>query len=114
MLSAAILASNGSSTLELCEDTFFDLSMLPPIQLNASNIIITCGSNGLARNNCVISGGKYQIELIEAITGVEFRGVTFVGSTVACINAAGSRVSSVAFVDCIFRVSCCLRMGSVI
>lgn len=108
---AVLLAINGTVMLELCTDSFFDVSMLPPIRMNASDIIVTCGKNGLSHNNCVVFGGEYQFEIVGPSTGIEFRGVTFVGSSIAAINGAGTRVSTVTFVDCTFKVSCFMSMS---
>jgi len=89
-------------TFTLCKDSTLFADSLVGIKLSMDNSVIQCGENGASRNRCVISGGTVPFHITGNATGIEFRGITFTGSTVAAIHAAGSNHSDVSLSDCIF------------
>jgi hypothetical protein len=73
-----------------------------PIVLDQADrdLWIECGQDGRLRDNCVISGGEYQIRIAASAIKVTFRGVTFENSKVMSIIAAGDAQSTATFDEC--------------
>lgn len=109
-LSAAVgLASSSdvSTIFTICSNTFMNVDFFPqltitPIVVGIDGIIIQCGINGSADDNCVIFGGKSQFEIVKSAAQVEFRGLKFVGSRGVVIRALGDSKASATFSDCTF------------
>ena len=108
-------------TFVLCPNTSFDTTSIDgffneALVIYHSNVIIQCGSTGSSENNCIVNGNATAIEVqgVASIggtvvpTGVEIRGLSFVGDAergapkVALNSMVGS--SQVKVVDCIFSV----------
>jgi hypothetical protein len=101
-------------TYVICPDTVYEISTdgsdesaFRPIIPRAKSIF-KCGDDGKSSNNCVLSGGVFQISSTlgdfpnENRVGVVFQGFTFEGGLVAsAFLVAGGDIT---FVDCVFQV----------
>jgi hypothetical protein len=105
-------------TYTLCPDTTYIMGSFDatananidgwrPIFTRA-NTIFQCGADGKSSNNCVITGGVYQL-MHEVLTfngeikdNVVIKGITFEDATTGGILLAAP--GDITFIDCIFRV----------
>ena len=109
-LSAAVGSASSSGegeTFIICPNTvmnvdFFSDEEITPIIVGAGGIVIQCGSDGIADNNCLIFGGQSHFSIVESAAQVEFRGLKFVGATGNSINALGNSSASATFYECTF------------
>jgi len=98
--------SNGTGgVFTICPDTVFNLFVPPnsdvlPIVINASDTIIQCGPDGSKTNECILLGGSRHFEIAGSVTGVELKGLTFIGATDVSVGAFGSSNASATFDDC--------------
>lgn len=108
-----------TATYILCPDTIFLISDLgsnvsPSVEetetialkVKKSNIHIKCGADGASSNNCVFTGGSYQLVIDRpsthgAIFNVIVQGVTFRDATLNNVLASASGTLSIK--DCIFK-----------
>ena len=91
----------------ICPGTIFDLDSAvvdnhAPLNVSESRTVLKCGDSGDRDNNCVISGGDEQIRITGSSIGVEFKGITFVGSRRTAISAEGNPAAQVFFRYCSF------------
>lgn len=105
-------------TFILCPDTTYTMGSFDPITnvnvdgwkpiFTRANSIFQCGEDGKSSNNCVISGGNFQMmhEVItfnwESKDNVVVKGITFEDATSGGVLLAAS--GDITFIDCIFRV----------
>ena len=95
----------GGAVLTLCPNTTFDLDLLDdpgPVTITESYTVVMCGDLGVRKNSCVISGGDEQIRILGSPIGVEFKGVTFVGSRHIAISTKGNLTAQASFTFCGF------------
>ena len=112
-LSEAVGAASSSGegeTFIICPNTVMNVDFFPdrditPIIVGADEIVVQCGSDGVADNNCLIFGGRSHFSIVESAARVEFRGLKFVGATENSINALGKSSASATFFDCTFSRS---------
>eukprot|EP00978_Attheya_sp_CCMP212_P013613 scaffold34157_cov52-Attheya_sp.AAC.10 len=82
-----------------------------PLIFFRPNIRVQCGLDGSITNNCVFSGGDYQVEMEKAsllqenvpdtvISNIEVVGVTFTGSKIHSVYADSDSPGSISFIDC--------------
>eukprot|EP00550_Attheya_septentrionalis_P009722 CAMPEP_0198282828 /NCGR_PEP_ID=MMETSP1449-20131203/2581_1 /TAXON_ID=420275 /ORGANISM="Attheya septentrionalis, Strain CCMP2084" /LENGTH=475 /DNA_ID=CAMNT_0043979243 /DNA_START=75 /DNA_END=1502 /DNA_ORIENTATION=- len=83
-----------------------------PLIFFRPNIRVQCGLDGSIANNCVFSGGDYQVEMEKAslleeknvpdtmISNIEVVGVTFTGSKIHSVYADSDSPGSISFIDC--------------
>jgi len=104
-------------TFVLCPDTVYQIGFLGsggviedgfPALLLRQNTHYRCGEDGKSTNNCIISGGQFQIISTfnsfneEPKVNVRLDGITFTdGDTAGAVLVAPG---DVIFTDCIFRV----------
>ena len=119
-VSARVAAKNGYQveTYTLCPNTVYKIGSagsgsifedgFPPLTLRQNTRYI-CGSDGKSSNNCVLSGGQYQLLSMfstfdyEIKSNIVLKGITFEnGQTAGVLLVAPG---DVIFDDCIFRVS---------
>ena len=98
--------SNGTGgVFTICPDTVFNLFVPPnsdvlPIVINASDTIIQCGPDGSKTSICVVLGGSRHFEIAGSVTGVELKGLTFIGATNVSVGALCSSNASATLDDC--------------
>ena len=106
-------------TYTLCPNTTYTIgSFDPTTEVNIdgwkpiftrANSIFQCGDDGKSSNNCVITGGNFQIlhEVIsfnrESKDNVVIKGITFEDATNGGLLLAAP--GDITLIDCIFRVS---------
>jgi hypothetical protein len=81
-----------------------------PIIINRPNMRILCGAEGNSENNCVVSGGVFQLGIVDEFgtggppaTNALVSGITFTGAS--SVNVQATFPSHVVLSDCIFKVS---------
>ena len=98
--------SNGTGgVFTICPGSAFKLSLSPnsdvlPIIINASDTIIQCGPDGSKISTCVVLDGSRHFEIAGSVSGVELKGLTFIGATNVSVGALGSFNASATFDDC--------------
>ena len=119
-VSARVAAKNGFQveSYTLCPNTVYKIGSagtgtvfedgFPPLTLRQNTRFI-CGSDGKSSNNCVLTGGQFQLLSLynafdfEIKSNIVLKGITFEnGQTAGVLLVAPG---DVIFDDCIFRVS---------
>ena len=106
---ATLGAQGGSSALVyyLCPNSVMNAS-IRPLYLWDDDVNVICGMNGDLSDNCVISGGDYQVYVADhpdrgSPKGVTIKGITFTGQGIASIVVYGIGESQVTIDDCLFE-----------
>ena len=103
----------------LCPNTIYEIGTLTtsgkccndgyhPIELR-SNTEYICGNDGNINNNCIITGGEFQLSTFpttynfESTTNVILKGFIFQSALVN--GALFANKGNITFINCIFRVS---------
>jgi hypothetical protein len=111
VVSAQVAAKTGYKveTFTLCPNTVYKIGDdVPPLTLRQNTRYI-CGADGNSSNNCVLTGGQFQIISMygsfdkEVKSNIVLKGITFENGHVA--GALLVAPGDVLFDDCIFRVS---------
>jgi hypothetical protein len=95
-----------SVKLTACGNTRFELndldeSVAPIVVSEARNLTISCGESDKSLDgNCTVSGGRGHFRFSSKVGAVAVNGFTFVGATVASIQATGERAAVVSLNNC--------------
>lgn len=102
-LSDAVSSAGEGRIFTICSGETLDVGNAPPIEIKQSKTTIRCGVNGARDSQCSVSGGGVQFQIGGTPTDILFSGITFSGSSIVAVNAAGGRSSRAQIVDCIFE-----------
>eukprot|EP00566_Odontella_aurita_P012876 CAMPEP_0113554208 /NCGR_PEP_ID=MMETSP0015_2-20120614/16025_1 /TAXON_ID=2838 /ORGANISM="Odontella" /LENGTH=459 /DNA_ID=CAMNT_0000455331 /DNA_START=282 /DNA_END=1661 /DNA_ORIENTATION=- /assembly_acc=CAM_ASM_000160 len=75
-----------------------------PIVPAVMNSVIQCGENGSPDDNCIVTGGLFQVVFEDdlRVNNVTFAGITFKDSRLISVAAFGHQVNDGTFINCIW------------
>ena len=102
-ISAALAADQDDIEVVLCPGA--NLNLTTPIRIRRSETTLKCGESGSRINECVLSGGVRQLEVLDPVEDVVIQGLTFRGATESSVFVDTVSPLSIQFVDCAWEVS---------
>ena len=93
-------AAQKGGKFQLCAQSVFTVDN--QIVIDQPDTKLFCGKDGLRSNNCTVTEGDTQFEVVGDISGVLMTGITFKASTNVAIKASGQAAAILALIGCEF------------